>query len=83
MDEKNKNDSIQPEQEVPISYSLKLAFIGGLITTLGDAISTYAASLAIDEFLQGTEEQNDKDRKLDERLEAIEKKLDAFQNKME
>ncbi|GAA0319774.1 hypothetical protein GCM10008931_09020 [Oceanobacillus oncorhynchi subsp. oncorhynchi] len=57
--------------------------IGGLLATLGDAISTYAASLAIDEFLQESEEQNEKDQQLEERLAAIERKLDAFQNKTE
>ncbi|WP_040983261.1 hypothetical protein [Oceanobacillus jeddahense] len=80
MDEKKNNHSIHSEQEVQVSYSLKLALIGGLLATLGDAISAYAAGLAIDEFLQETEEQNDKDRKLEERVEAIERKLDAFQN---
>lgn len=83
MDEKKNNNSIHSEEDVQISYSLKLALVGGLLATLDDAISAYAAGLAIDEFLQETKEQNEKDRKLEERLEAIERKLDAFQNRME
>jgi len=82
MDEKKDNHSNHSDQDIQVSYSLKLALIGGLLATLGDAISTYAASLAIDEFLQDTEEQNGKDRQLEERLAAIERKLDAFHNKM-
>ena len=83
MDEKKDNHSNYSDQDIQVSYSLKLALIGGLLATLGDAISTYAASLAIDEFLQESEEQNEKDQQLEERLAAIERKLDAFQNKTE
>ncbi|MEF3329158.1 MULTISPECIES: hypothetical protein [Oceanobacillus] len=83
MDEKKDNHSNHSDQDIQVSYSLKLALIGGLLATLGDAISTYAASLAIDEFLQESEEQNEKDQQLEERLAAIERKLDAFQNKTE
>ncbi|WP_339182689.1 hypothetical protein [Oceanobacillus sp. FSL W7-1293] len=83
MDEKKDNHSNHSDQDIQVSYSLKLALIGGLLATLGDAISTYAASLAIDEFLQESEEQNEKDQQLEGRLAAIERKLDAFQNKTE
>ena len=83
MDEKKDNHSNYSDQDIQVSYSLKLALIGGLLATLDDAISTYAASLAIDEFLQESEEQNEKDQQLEERLAAIERKLDAFQNKTE
>ncbi|MCT1902632.1 hypothetical protein [Oceanobacillus sojae] len=50
---------------------------------MGDAISTYAGSLAIDEYVQEARDTNEKDRQLEERLAAIERKLDSFQNKME
>ncbi|WP_245833167.1 hypothetical protein [Oceanobacillus timonensis] len=82
-DKKNKHSMHSEQEDIQISYSLILALVGGLLATLGDAISTYAAGLAIDEFLQETEEQNDKDRQLEERLASIERKLDAFQDKME
>ncbi|MFD1065038.1 hypothetical protein [Oceanobacillus locisalsi] len=81
MDKKTNKHSIHSEQEdIQISYSLILALVGGLLATLGDAISTYAAGLAIDEFIQETEDQNVKDRQLEERLASIERKLDEFQN---
>lgn len=81
MDEKNNKDSLNPE-EIQIDYSLKIALIGGIFSTIGEALSTYAGSLEIAEFVQDAREQNDKDRQLEERLAAIEKKLDAFQNNM-
>ncbi|GEN87840.1 hypothetical protein MKY30_10620 [Oceanobacillus sp. FSL W8-0428] len=82
MNEKNNNDTSNPE-EIQIAYSLKLALVGGLLATLGDAISTYAGSLAIDEYVQEARDTTEKDRQLEERLAAIERKLDSFQNKME
>lgn len=60
-----------------------MRLIGGFLATLGDAISTYAASLAIEEFIEDEIEQNTKEKQLEERLAEIERKLDAFQNKTE
>lgn len=81
MNERNNNNTLNSE-EIQIAYSLKLAVVGGLLATLGDAITTYAASLAIDEYVQESRDTNEKDQQLEERLATIERKLDSFQNKM-
>lgn len=60
MSQKGNNISTS-EQEIQIAYSLRLALIGGLLTTLGDTISTYAASIAIEESIHDSILQNEKE----------------------
>lgn len=82
MSQKGNNISTS-EQEIQIAYSLKLALIGGLLTTLGDTISTYAASIAIEESIHDSVIQNEKDQQLEKRLNDLEAKLKELQNEKE
>ncbi|MCT1575713.1 hypothetical protein M3E13_19480 [Oceanobacillus kimchii] len=69
-------------EDIQIAYSLKIALIGGLITTLGDAISTYAASIAIEESIQDNISQSQDKKQLEDRFKKIEKQLEVIQKEM-
>ncbi|WP_176008061.1 hypothetical protein [Paenalkalicoccus suaedae] len=53
--------------------SLKLAIIGAFIATIGDAISTYAAVLALDESVASDQEQA-------VQMQAIQQQIDELKN---
>lgn len=46
MTNNNFNSSGVTEEDIEIARSLKLGLIAGLLTTVGDAIATYAAGVA-------------------------------------
>ncbi|MDQ0208581.1 hypothetical protein [Alkalicoccobacillus murimartini] len=81
--------SSQPQQSSPeidddnLAMSLRLALIGGLITTLGDAISTFAAKTAIEETLQDSATQNMKDSAQEKRLQSMEDQIKLLHKKLD
>ncbi|MCT1577939.1 hypothetical protein M3E13_16525 [Oceanobacillus kimchii] len=72
----------QSTEDIQFAYSLKIALIGGLITTLGDAISTYASSIAIEESIQDSISQSQDKKQLEDRFKKIEKQLEVIQNEL-
>ncbi len=48
----NPSNQKPNQEEDNLAMSLKLALLGGILTTLGDAIATFAAKIAIEESLQ-------------------------------
>lgn len=69
-------------EELEITKSLKLGLIAGLLTTVGDAIATYAAGVAIEESIEAGLEQNLKLKQQDERLSRIEKNIELIQKQL-
>lgn len=82
MSEKTNGTSEESAQDIQIAYSLKLALIGGLLTTLGDAVGTYAASIAIQESIEDSISQNQDKKQLEDRFKKIEKQLEIIQNEL-
>ncbi|MFC3039182.1 hypothetical protein ACFOGI_02820 [Virgibacillus xinjiangensis] len=59
----NKGSNASSNNELTTA---KLAILGGLLSTLGDAISTYAAVLALEELQKTKSESNKNDDKISE-----------------
>ncbi|MCT1578225.1 hypothetical protein M3E13_00615 [Oceanobacillus kimchii] len=82
MTNNNFNSSGVTEEDIAIARSLKLGLIAGLLTTVGDAIATYAAGVAIEESIQANIVQNTKTKQQDERLNRIERNLELIQQQL-
>ncbi|KMK75614.1 hypothetical protein [Alkalihalobacillus pseudalcaliphilus] len=80
---RNKNSSDFNQEDLNIALSLKLAVLGGLITTIGDAIAVYAANLAINEAVQDNVRENEDQQKLEQRLQTLEQKIELLLEKIE
>lgn len=80
---RNNAKSSTPEQDATLAGSLKVAWVAGLLSTFGDALGTYAASLAIEEAIEEEVLQNKKDEQLEKRLENLERQLETIQNMLE
>ncbi|MED1561746.1 hypothetical protein AJ85_00940 [Alkalihalobacillus alcalophilus ATCC 27647 = CGMCC 1.3604] len=74
---KNKDmDNSQSEQtiqEINLAMSLKLALLSGVLVTIGDAIATYAAKIAIDEAIQDNITQREETQEQEQRMQSLEK----------
>ncbi|MDM5334071.1 hypothetical protein QUF56_12610 [Ureibacillus composti] len=73
----NKNNIPSNKNVPPFDYestAAKLAILGGFLATLGDAISTYAAVLALEGLQQSKITQND-NGKNDDRINELEKQI--------
>ncbi|MBM7608585.1 hypothetical protein JOD29_001830 [Lysinibacillus composti] len=66
----NNNGPISDDE----STAAKLAILGGFLATLGDAISTYAAVLAL-EGIQQSKSNNHEKGNNDDRIKELEKQI--------
>ncbi|MFD2628685.1 hypothetical protein [Oceanobacillus kapialis] len=74
---------IETNQEIQLATSLKVAWVAGLFSTIGDALGSYAAALAIEEAVEDGAAQLEKERQLERRLINLEKQLDTIQEMLE
>lgn len=75
--------SDQYKQEDNIAMSLKLALLGGILTTIGDAIATFAAKVAIEETLQENVTQTEKSNDQEDRMKLLENQVELLQKRLD
>lgn len=68
----NSNSNASSDNE---TTAAKLAVLGGLLSTLGDAISTIAAVLALQELQQTEDENDDRISELEKQVEYLTKEM--------
>ena len=78
LNNNTRNVSASPNNELT---SAQLAVLGGFLATLGDAISTYAAVLALEE-LQQTQNNNNNDKisELEKQIKYLTKEMHRQKN---
>ena len=74
-----QNDSNKTE----IADSLKVAFLGGLFSTIGEILEAYAAKLAIDETVKNQNSPSKTDKKQDEKIMLLQKQIYELQQQIE
>ncbi|HHL0974434.1 TPA: hypothetical protein ACQUHP_006218 [Bacillus cereus] len=74
-----QNDSNKTE----IADSLKVAFLGGLFSTIGEILEAYAAKLAIDETVKHQNSPSKTDKKQDEKIMLLQKQIYELQQQIE
>ncbi|WP_368652252.1 hypothetical protein AB4Y30_10855 [Ornithinibacillus sp. 4-3] len=70
-------------EDINIAYSLKLALLGGILSTIGDAIAAYSAKIAIDETIQEQLSQSNENNNQEERLKSMEKQIELLQRRLD
>lgn len=66
-----------------IADSLRFAFLGGVFSTIGEILETYAAKLAIDETIKDQNSSSKTDKKQDEKIMLLQKQIDELQQQIE
>ncbi len=77
----NQNNSNQIPQSSE-NEAAQLAFIGALISTLGDGISTIAAALALQEAQQAQQSQNNNNNNNSDEIRKMQKQIDVLSKEM-
>ncbi|WP_113715169.1 hypothetical protein [Priestia endophytica] len=75
-------DSTLEGEEIKLASSLKITLLAGILVTVGDALATYAAKLAIDEEIEAQVTQQQETGQQDDRLKALEKQIQALHEKI-
>ncbi|MCY8232304.1 hypothetical protein [Priestia endophytica] len=75
-------DSTLEGEEIKLASSLKIALLAGILVTVGDALATYAAKLAIDEEIEAQVTQQQETGQQDDRLKALEKQIQDLHEKI-
>ncbi|MEK3790120.1 hypothetical protein [Paenibacillus sp. FSL K6-1230] len=81
MKRQTKGDS--KSEEIKLADSLKFALVGGLFDMIGDVLETYGAKLAIDEALKEQIEQQEVNKKQEQQMQLLEKKIEELQQQIE
>jgi len=81
MKRQTKGDS--KSEEIKLADSLKFALVGGLFDMIGDVLETYGAKLAIDEALKEQIEQQEINKKQEQQMQLLEKKIEELQQQIE
>ncbi|WP_413375827.1 hypothetical protein [Alkalihalobacillus sp. 1P02AB] len=79
----DNNHSEQTIQEINLAMSLKLALLSGVLVTIGDAIGTYAAKIAIDEAIQDNITQSEETQEQEQRIQSLEKQIELLSKKID
>ncbi|KYG35638.1 hypothetical protein [Priestia endophytica] len=79
--EQFKNSTLEGE-EIKLASSLKITLLAGILVTVGDALATYAAKLAIDEEIEAQVTQQQETGQQDDRLKALEKQIQDLHEKI-
>ncbi|GAF21654.1 hypothetical protein [Shouchella hunanensis] len=79
----NPSNQKPNQEEDNLAMSLKLALLGGILTTLGDAIATFAAKIAIEESLQENLTQTSKNNEQENRIKSMENQIQVLQKKLD
>ncbi|KYG27716.1 hypothetical protein [Alkalihalobacillus trypoxylicola] len=83
MNNVTNNYPINDVNDLNLDMSLKLAVVGGIITTIGDAIATYAASLAVNEAIESTITDRRESQEQEARLKQLENQINLLNQKIE
>jgi cell division protein FtsB len=75
-------DSKLETKEIKLASSLKIALLAGLFSTVGDALATYAAKLAIEEEIEVQITQQQEIDEEDARIKRLEKQIQALHEKI-
>lgn len=76
-----QNGRINQPPDLPENYAARLAVIAGAITTLGDGLSTIAATLALQEASQ---ENGKQDQKMySKQIEKMQKQMDQLASRID
>lgn len=75
-------DSTLEAEEIKLASSLKLALLAGLFATVGDALATYAAKLAIEEEIEVQVTQQQEIEEEDARITRLEKQIQDLHEKI-
>ncbi|KAB2494561.1 hypothetical protein [Priestia endophytica] len=75
-------DSTLEGEEIKLASSLKITLLAGILVTVGDALATYAAKLAIDEEIEAQVTQQQETGQQDDRLKALEKQIQDLHEKI-
>ncbi|RAS84317.1 hypothetical protein A3863_24250 [Priestia endophytica] len=75
-------DSTLEGEEIKLASSLKITLLAGILVTVGDALATYAAKLAIDEEIEAQVTQQQATGQQDDRLKALEKQIQDLHEKI-
>lgn len=75
-------DSTLEGEEIKLASSLKITLLAGILVTVGDALATYAAKLAIDEEIEAQVTQQQEIGQQDDRLKALEKQIQDLHEKI-
>lgn len=80
----NTTDSnAEQNDQSPISASLRLALIAGILTTIADGIATLAALAAIDEAIIDAEKAKQAQKELDDKFEKMQQQIDQLTTELE
>ncbi|RAS76898.1 hypothetical protein A4R27_20315 [Priestia endophytica] len=82
MNNEQFKDSTLEGEEIKLASSLKITLLAGILVTVGDALATYAAKLAIDEEIEAQVTQQQETGQQDDRLKALEKQIQALHEKI-
>lgn len=69
-------------EEIKLASSLKIALLAGLFSTVGDALATYAAKLAIEEEIEVQVKQQQEIDEEDVRIRRLEKQIQDLHEKI-
>lgn len=84
MEYHKQDEQFKPNvEDINIAYSLKLALLGGVLSTIGDAIAAYAAKVAIDESIQEQFSQSKENNEQGERIKSMEKQIELLQRRLD
>ncbi|RAS80489.1 hypothetical protein A4U60_14525 [Priestia endophytica] len=82
MNNEQFKDSTLEGEEIKLASSLKITLLAGILVTVGDALATYAAKLAIDEEIEAQVTQQQETGQQDDRLKALEKQIQDLHEKI-